>query len=667
MKTFSGLLLISFIATLSFAQSSDIIKTVFPTPQKIEHKNKDFIVDSTLYFHVTEKIDSNVKHYLFWAGERMAHRANKMLVVDLQSDTSYHRKGIWIHFETLSSPCHKLPESYCLEINDKVIKVKSSTSIGTIRALETITHLLYQEEGIWKFPGVHIDDAPSYSWRGLLIDVSRHFIPVAVLKRNIDAMAACKMNVLHLHLSDDQGFRVESKQFPLLHQAASNHQYYTQQQILNLVEYASDRGVRIVPEFDVPAHTSAMIAAYPALASKDTVYHVEQNFGIFKPVLDVSKESTYEFLDKFIQEMSSLFKDSVFHIGGDEVRSDDWMQNKNIQAFMAQHHLQDQHALQGYFNLRLEKIVQKYGKKMMGWDEVLDCKPSKSTIIQSWRSDERMQEAIQGGYATIRSNGYYLDQTYTAGQYFSRRIHDADTSNQVLGLEAAMWSELVDSNNIESRLWPNAAAIAELAWNKNVSTDTLAFYERLIPFSTKLTRIGLKHEQLFNTIQTEQEVFGKDSMYFQYLSHYVAPQDGYLRHKHLKQKGLYNEQLVLNTHADLVKPSSLAYLEFSHLVGMYEMTQQKVYQDSLDILFHEWIQNYEHVQMKAMKNKSLQSCVDLYHHLAQAAKYGLHILHPHGKEHVQHHLIHLKKLVDAQGEITLSVLPVLIDWSSRKK
>jgi hexosaminidase len=248
-------------------------------------------------------------------------------------------------------------ESYKLEISNSGAKLSAATTLGIMRGLETFLQLVEITPDGFAVPGVAIQDKPRFPWRGLMIDVSRHFIPLEVLKRNLDGMAAVKLNVFHWHLSDNQGFRVESKKFPKLQGLGSDGLYYTQDEIRDLIGYAGDRGIRVVPEFDMPGHSTAWFVGYPELASGPGPYAIERQWGIFDPAIDPTQERTYKFLDELISEMATLFPDQFFHIGGDEVNGKQWDANPKIQAFMRLHDLKSNQDLQAYFNKRVQQIV----------------------------------------------------------------------------------------------------------------------------------------------------------------------------------------------------------------------------------------------------------------------------------------------------------------------
>jgi hexosaminidase len=288
-------------------------------------------------------------------------------------------------------------EGYTLDVSASGAKLTAPNPLGIMHGLQTFLQLVEVSPGGFAASAVHIEDSPRFSWRGLTIDVSRHFISVDTLKRNMDGMAAVKMNVLHLHLSDDQGFRIASRQFPKLVEMGWDGQYYTKAQIRDLIAYAIDRGVRVVPEFDMPGHSTSWFVGYPELASAQGPYQIERRWGIFDPAMDPSREQTYKFLDKFIGEMTDLFPDHYFHIGGDEVNGKQWDANPKIREFIRVHNLKSNQELQEYFTLRVQKIVSRHHKIMVGWDEILAPGMPKDSVIQSWRGQDSLAAAGEAG------------------------------------------------------------------------------------------------------------------------------------------------------------------------------------------------------------------------------------------------------------------------------
>jgi hexosaminidase len=392
-------------------------------------------------------------------------------------------------------------ESYELTVTDSSAKLTAPTTLGVIRGLQTFLQLLAITPTGFAAPAVTIKDSPRFPWRGTLIDVSRHFIPIDVLKRNLDGMAAVKLNVLHWHLSDDQGFRVESKVFPKLTGMGSDGMFYTQDEIRDLIAYAHDRGIRVMPEFDIPGHSRSWFLGYPELSSGSGPYTLDGGGpGYIDPVMDPTQESTYKFLEKFIAEMAKLFPDAYFHIGGDEVNGKQWDANPKIQTFIRAHGMKNNQDLQAYFNQRLQKIVAKNHKIMVGWDEILHPDLPKTIIVQSWRGQASLAAAAKQGYSGLLSFGYYLDLMWPAARHYAiDPMADAAASltpeekSRILGGESCQWAEWVTPENIDSHIWPRNAAIAERLWSPQNVTDVPSMYTRMNAVSLDLEFQGLTH------------------------------------------------------------------------------------------------------------------------------------------------------------------------------
>ncbi|MEP7108709.1 MAG: family 20 glycosylhydrolase, partial [Ferruginibacter sp.] len=300
-------------------------------------------------------------------------------------------------------------ESYRLSCNATQVEITADTDLGAIRALETLQQLLSVDDAGYYFPGVDIVDEPRFPWRGLLLDITLHWMPMDVVKRTLDAMAAVKMNVFHMHLTEDQLFGIESKAYPRLTSVGAEGNFYSQENIKEIIAYADQRGIRVVPEFDVPGHCTAMLKAYPLLASVNRDYELQRYYGVFDPALDVTKDYTYAFLDTLFTEMSKLFPDEYFHIGGDENTGKDWNRSPDIRAYMQQKGMTTYQELQTEFIKRLLPLLQKNGKKMMGWDEILQPGIPPGIMIQSWRGAASLAAAAKKGYSGLLSAGYYID------------------------------------------------------------------------------------------------------------------------------------------------------------------------------------------------------------------------------------------------------------------
>jgi hexosaminidase len=393
----------------------------------------------------------------------------------------------------------KEDESYSLDINSERAVLHSHTEIGAMRGLETLVQALAADRNGFFWPALKVDDNPRFPWRGLLVDPARHWLSVELIKRLLDGMAVVKLNVLHWHLSDDQGFRVESLVFPRLHKMGSNGQYYRQSEIREIVAYARDRGIRVVPEFDMPGHAHSWFIGYPELASAPGPYQFKYYLGGDSVPMDPTREETYVFIDKFVGEMAALFPDRYWHIGGDEVDGTPWIANPTIQAFEKQHGIKNNAALQAHFNHRLSQILRRHGKKMMGWDEVINPDLPKDTVVQSWQGQESLALTAKQGYDSILSAPYYLDKMFPTSTYYAGDPLPAHSelspveAAHVLGGEVCVWGELVSEENIESRTWPYAAAVAERLWSPREVSDAQDMYRRLDIVSIRLEEAGSRH------------------------------------------------------------------------------------------------------------------------------------------------------------------------------
>ena len=493
------------ITFLAGAQNELSVKySLMPWPKEINENGGRFLIHEDLTLSINSEDTGRVYGKAVTFLRRLADRSGVFIKEGLPV---LGKKGsIQISFDTVSNLTVNEDESYFLYIDEKGIQIKAITDVGAMHGLETLLQLVQKNELNYFFPGVVIKDAPRFVWRGLMIDAARHFQPLAVIKRNLDAMASVKLNVFHWHLTDDQGFRVASKVYPKLQELASDGQFYTHEQLKEVVAYAANLGIRVVPEFDVPGHASALLAAYPELGSKEGYNHsIERFAGVFNPTLNPIKDETYEFLKTLFTEITPLFPDVYFHIGGDENEGKHWDESKEIQAFKTANNLKSNHDLQTYFNIRLEKILNNLGKKLMGWDEIMTPNMPTTAVIHSWRGpQEGMLEggtliaAAKAGYQTVLSNGYYIDRMLpVAHHYATDPIGNSKLTKEeralILGGEATMWSELVTPQTIDSRIWPRTAAIAERFWSPKEVNDVENMKLRLRAVSARLEALGITH------------------------------------------------------------------------------------------------------------------------------------------------------------------------------
>ena len=608
--------------------SQDTLKekyNLMPWPQEISANNTSFKIDEKLTISING-LDSKkrVANASVQFLRRLANRTG--VFIDAGFPVKQKRASIKLSFDTVSNLTIESDESYSLEVKENAILIKATTDVGALRGLETLLQLVNFNKNGYYFEGVSIKDFPRFVWRGLMIDAARHFQPIAVLKRNLKAMASVKLNVFHWHLTDDQGFRVESKVYPKLQEKASDGLFYTQEQVRDLVKYASNLGIRVIPEFDVPGHSTAILTAYPELGSTEGAkYSIERFSGIFDPTLNPSKEATYTFLENLFTEITPLFPDEYFHIGGDENEGKHWDENKNIQKFKKEHNLQSNHELQTYFNIRLEKILKKLGKKLMGWDEILTPSLPTSAVIHSWRGKREgleqstLIEAAKRGYQGVLSTGYYIDRMLSITHHYSVDpigdvILTKEERKRILGAETTMWSELVTSQTIDSRIWPRTAAIAERFWSAKEVKDINNMQKRLKVINFQLEELGITHIKnravILRNISNHQE-----NNALKTLSNLCEPVKIYSRNKAGTE---YKTFSPFTLFADACIADAKDAVIFNKLVAQENFDEVKVY------LKH-WSKNYVELQ-PVLNNPNVHPLEELSKNLSITSNILLNIL-----------------------------------------
>lgn len=537
-------------------------------------------------------------------------------------------------------------ESYSLDITADKITLNATTDVGALHGLETLLQLLQNNNNSFYFPVSKTSDYPRFTWRGLMIDGARHFMPVDVIKRNLDGMAAVKMNVFHWHLVDDQGWRIEMKKHPKLIEMASDGNYYTQEEIKSIVKYAADRGIQVVPEIDVPGHGSAILTAYPEIGSKVEIlnvgsgekgqqlkqiqkYDLERNAGIFTPTLDPSNPKTYELLSSIFDEVCPLFPGKFFHIGGDENEGKDWDANPKIQEFKKKHNLANNHELQTYFTMQLIPMLKKHNKELMGWEEIMTKNMSKDAIIHSWKGSNEglvagksLVEAVKGGYKTVLSNGYYIDLMYGVEDHYKvdpmpKNVALTDVEKaRILGGETTMWTELVSPATIDSRIWPRTAAIAERFWSNESVTDIASLRKRLNVISFRLEELGLTHikskEALLRNVSNNQ----KNEALLDF-SNICEPLKGYTRNSEGTEYKMYSP---LTLFADACTPDASDALEFNMAVTSYLNNKSVGNQSAVVSYLNKWVKMDSDLNILSNNAPLVQPLLPLSKSLSDIAK-----------------------------------------------
>lgn len=712
---------------------------LMPLPAELKLGKAVFLVDETMDHNLTglstPRLERAVERYYkklsLQTGMKLGEGSEKTLILECGgSEKPYPAMGDH--------------ESYSISVSAKKIVIKAAGETGILYALESLLQLTRQEEGVWVIPTLSMNDQPRYAWRGLMIDACRHWVPKEVILRNLEAMGTLKMNVFHWHLTESQAFRIESLLFPRLHTLGSNGDFYTQEEIREVLEYAADRGIRVVPEFDVPGHTAAWFVGHPELASGPGPYQLDTAMLGIQPAMDPTRDEVYEFLDLFLGEMAGLFPDKYLHIGGDEVVATQWNENPDIQKYMEEHGLEDPHALQAHFNKRLQKIVAGFGKIMTGWDEILHPDlPKEGIAVQTWRDHGSLWESARQGNKAILSAGYYLDHKQTAAFHYAvdptvipgavdieidsanwkgwectmsigemvmdggiylfgegdslrgimefmggamgfatatindnylsfvvegpmgdlafeidlegdsisgsakisvfnltingklsggsdiasgeplpefKKIEALSPEEEInlIGGEACMWSEQVDGQTIESRIWPRAAVIGEKLWSpKELTDDVTDMYRRLMVMDEHLEQLGLIHRSYMNILLA-------DMVSESYLEPLKVLAEVLQEDKLFARMALYEPLFYtttpLNRMVDVARPESYVAYRFGQDVDLWIQSEDAVARERLIFLLESWSANHERLTPAFANNPRLLEIQPHSEHLSQLAQ-----------------------------------------------
>ncbi len=626
---FALLLLLPILMTPATAQSSDPDQhlNLIPLPRSVTVQAGQLTLDS--HFHAA--IDGSHDPRLDAALTRFLDRLDRTCggIRRAQADAANTSNLLVLKVASPGADPQSLDEdeTYTLTVTPQSAVLTASTDVGAMHALETFLQLIATDSGACHLPAVIIDDAPRFHWRGFMLDVSRHFEPIDVVKRTLDAMAIAKLNVFHWHLSDDQGFRAESKKFPRFTDVASNGLYYTQDQMRDVVAYARARGIRVVPEFDIPGHTSAWLLAYPEIGAGEDIRALPTVFGIPQAELDPTNEKTYKFLDAFIGEMAEIFPDAYFHIGGDETAGKGWLQNPKIADYMQKHDIKAPADLQAYFNKKLLPILQKHGKKMMGWDEILNPDLPKDILIQSWRGEASLSQGAQQGYTGILSAPYYLDAQKTSAEMFladpipAATTLTPDQQKLILGGEICMWGEQINPETVDSRAWPRTLAIAERLWSPQSDRDLDSMYRRLRIASLELEDVGLTH--IIGPKKLRRNLWNSaDPAALDVLATITEPITFHDRYQNQHTDALSS----LDRFVDAVVPDPPARQEFAQTVDAALSSNPQAARITLRHQFEQWQTAAPEIEARALNSPRLSDLADRARQLDAFATTGLQAL-----------------------------------------
>ena len=536
------------------AQGKDSLP-MMPMPAHVEQGQGEFLIDGKFGISLSGYTEPRLQR----ARQRFLDTLSRETGIPLWREAVVNQPNFKIETAGPSAPVQRLGEneSYRLSISSTEVHLSAANPLGIMYGLQTFLQLVHVTDHGFVVQAVSIEDRPRFPWRGLLIDSGHRFVRLPVIKRNLDGMEAMKLNVFHWRFADNQGFHIESKRFPLLQEKGSGGFYYTQDEVREIVEYARDRGIRVMPEFDMPCHTESWFLGYPELGSGKA--------GAQSSAMDPTRESTYRLLSGFIDEMAALFPDAYFHTGGDECDFHEWEGNPRIQQYMRDHGIKDGAALQSMFTARIEKIVAGNHKIMMGWDEVLQPGTPKDVVIQSWRGPKSLADAARAGNRGVLSSGYYIDLNQSAAEhYMVDPLGDSTAASltpeeraRILGGEATMWTDIVSDENLDNRVWPRTAAIAERLWSPKEVRDVDSMYQRLTRTSQTLTYYGLRHK-LITEEMLERMTGDPNPVALRVLADVVQPPRNYVR----QDLRTFGDFTPLNQLDDAVAPESETAREF---------------------------------------------------------------------------------------------------------
>ena len=639
------------------AQQEDTLP-IMPLPAHVLLGQGEFVVDGSLGIALNGYKEARLDR----ARQRFLDTLSRETGIPLWREAVVNEPHFIIQTAGPSAPIQQLGEveSYHLQVTPTNVQLSAPNPLGILRGLQTFLQLVRVTPRGFTVPAVTIDDEPRFPWRGLLIDSGHRFVPVPDVKRNLDGMEAVKLNVFHWRFADNQGFHIESKKYPLLQQKGSGGFYYSQDEVRDVISYARDRGIRVVPEFDMPCHTASWFLGYPDLSSGQ----IPTNSS----AIDPTRESTYKFLSGFLGEMTSLFPDSYIHLGGDECDPKEWEGNPRIHEFMQAHAMKDGAALQAVFTTKIQKIVADRKKIMIGWDEVLRADTPKDVVIHSWRGPSSLAEAARNGNRGVLSSGYYIDLNQSAAEhYLVDPLGDASASltpeqkARILGGEATMWTDIVSHENMDNRIWPRTAAIAERLWSPEQTRDVESMYRRLGVVSQKLTYHGLRHRLI--TDEMLQRMTGEsDPAPLKVLAAVVQPPQMYER-QDLRNFGDFTP---INRLDDAVSPESETAREFNEIakrIATNKATPEDWSQARAWLVL--WRDNDAKLQPLLARSFLTQDLAPVSRNLSQVAEIGLQALDdlqknaPVNAELRQRNIEFLKSAAKPQAVLLLMVAPAV--------
>jgi len=518
MKSLLFTLVLITMFVLNSCQNSKVVEeshiSIIPKPALIKMDKGAFVITSgtKVYYHGSE----DVKKIANLLTIKLMRATGFELTLE-KITNGYTVEGIIFSTKRYNNNLGK--EGYELTIDKNTVLIEAMDETGLFYGLQTIIQLLPSEidkrtetSNIeWTVPALEISDNPRFAWRGMLLDCCRHFMDKDFIKRYIDLLAYHKMNRLHWHLTEDQGWRIEIERYPELTDHGSWRKeddgsvyggFYTQEDIKEIVAYAKSRMVEIIPEIELPGHSLAAISTYPHLSCTGESLDVTSRWGVHKDIYCAGKESTFEFLENVLDEVIELFPSEYIHIGGDEAPKFRWEQCNACQKRISDEGLKDEHELQSYFITRIEKYLNSKGKKIIGWDEILEGGLAPSATVQAWRGFEGAIEAAELGHDAIvspTSHAYFdykIETTDLKQVYSFEPIPaglDSALHHHILGGECNMWTERAPQEEIDDRMFPRLLAMSEVLWSAESDRDFSDFHGRVQQHYQRLEYLGVNY------------------------------------------------------------------------------------------------------------------------------------------------------------------------------
>jgi hexosaminidase len=534
---FFKLIFLLFLCTMMknpLAIGQDDIPGLIPLPKSIVPKQGTFLLTPS-----TKLFIANSSTETLQIGQYLSDQLNYLTGLQIQKGTkvSGHETSITLALNDKSMN----NEAYSLLISPSEVSIRGASSAGLFYGVQTFLQLIYPNEetdGHIDLPCLQIEDEPVFQWRGMHLDVSRHFYSVDFVKKMLDAMATLKLNTFHWHLTDDQGWRIEIKKYPALtekgawrketmegHYVEKNQVfdhmryggYYTQEEIKDVVKYARERYITIVPEIEMPGHAVAALSAYPEYSCTGGPFETYTKWGVSDDVYCAGKDETFEFLENILSEVIDLFPGEYIHIGGDECPKTRWKACPVCQKRIADENLKDELELQSYFVKRIEKFVASKGKKLIGWDEILEGGLPERATVMSWRGNEGGIEASENGHDVVMTPGShcYFDHYQGNPEFEPLAIGGLNTlenvysynpvpeslsdeaARHILGSQANVWTEyLTNENKVEYMIFPRLCALAEVLWSPQETRNYSQFLTRLQPEIKRLQKYRINYRPL---------------------------------------------------------------------------------------------------------------------------------------------------------------------------